>query len=105
MKQVIVIDPLTATVREEEWDGSLEQLYKWMRCTFVHRTKEGLWVDEDARMKPHQARWYHPAIYPQQILGVGVLEKSKKSMSVKSLQKEVQWGLLFDPHAPTRGSA
>ena len=109
-----MIDPTTATVRKEEWDGKdLGVLYKWMRCDVVERvlTPLGvLWVDEEGLLK-RTARWVHEGLYDRPIHGVGVLVLQPKWVPAADelLQAyqggAVKWGLLFNPHAPAGGSA
>lgn len=106
-QKVVVIDPVTATIREEMWNGKLDQLYKWTRCTFVRAAKAEangliLWVDEDGGMKSKRTpQWFHPMIYPIPIVGAAVVSAANTKLPENlkdELMKEMKWGLLFNPH-------
>lgn len=105
--KVLIIDPVTATIRTEEWDKDLKDVYKWLRCDTVQAVACGkgltLWVDEDGGMKSLRVpRWCIPNLYPQPIIGAAMLVKS--GGVTPELETElnalVKWGLLFNPHDP-----
>lgn len=113
--KVLVIDPVTATIREEEWDGSLELLYKWIRTDIVTPAPAGrgrtLWVDQEGGMKQGRVpQWFIPDVYPTIIIGPGVLSMGIKPRSdipselKGELEALVKWGLLYNPHGPVAGS-
>lgn len=110
MRNVLVVDPRTATVTEEVWNGDIQILYDWIRTDIVQllrhpATGVQLYVDEEARMKVNQAKWFDPFVYPQPILGVGVILRNSKGYPSKDDLAKINWGLLFNPHGPMAGRA
>ena len=112
--KVLLIDPVTATITDREWDGKLETLYKWMRCDMVVPVKSpltgvALWVDEEGLMKADKTpQWFCPNLWPQKIVGAGVVTSVVQKRDVPSelkekLMKDVRWGLLYNPHGPVAG--
>ncbi len=120
--KVIIIDPIQAEVREADWDGEMEQVYKWIGTSLLdHFTlyKDNLavicWVDDIGLLNPKLPRWYCPLLYTQPIAGVGVLiavkpesedsdeERRDVPFTADEVQKNIKWGLLFNPHGPGAG--
>lgn len=105
--KVLVIDPVRARVTEGEWDGkSLKPLYDWIKTDIVERTPgpHTIWVDEEGSMKKLPV-WFCTLLYPQPLVGVGVLQVKKNSPSKEAIEKTIRWGLLFNPHGPVGGNA
>lgn len=99
--KVLVIDPVTATITEREWDGGRKQLQKWIRsASIVQARKVGdytLWVDTVTREKT--PGWYNEKLYPEVVTGVGVVTGEKIPALTDALQ-HIRWRLLFDPLGP-----
>jgi hypothetical protein len=105
LKRVLIIDPVTAKIVEADWEGDFEQLYKWMRCTYVTPAPSPLgvlWVDEDATMKGPAPKWFLPEVYPLPITGAAVLELNPSvTLTVEEVYKAIKWGLLMGPDSAT----
>lgn len=109
-QNVVVIDPVTATVTERVWAGHLSVLYGWARCNQIQVVRAAsngllLWVDEDGRAKAaNTARWFHPKIWPQIIIGVGIVTgrigRDVPPNLKDEIGRDIKWGLLMGRDGP-----
>ena len=106
--KVLIIDPVTATIRNEEWDGrKLEPVYKWLRTDIVEMVNGShgrvIWADEEGLLKRANPQWYWGKLYPQPIAGAAMIT-GRSLPTPEEVFKEIKWGLLMGPDTPTMGS-
>ena len=75
--KAILIDPVTETITEVEWNGDFHHIYKLIDCdTYdvarINREGDGIFVDDEGLFKERQFFFWH-SDYPQPLAGKGLL--------------------------------
>jgi len=78
--RVLIVDTVTRSVREEQWDGSPAQMHKWVGASCVD-SASGPWQDgvraivfvDDIGTMTNKLKWFWPEFYKRPLIGNAVI--------------------------------
>lgn len=100
--KAILIDPVTETVTEVEWNGDFHHIYNLIDCNTydlarINKHGDAIFVDDEGLFKEQQVFFIH-ADYPQPLAGKGLIlgcDDQGESIAPHTTLAEVQGKVRF----------
>jgi hypothetical protein len=119
--RVLVIDPVKGEVREINWDGNLEEVYKTVGVSILdhasgpvvgRKGERGVAFVDDGGLFTNKPRWFWREFYPTPLVGIAFVfgadargETVDVPYRADDVLPQIGWELLMGPDTQTGGNA